>query len=81
MRDVDDVAENRKIIVPINEKYTLTIREIAVYFNIGIKNMRRMAEDNKGAFAIMMGNRYLIVRTKFEAYIDSLVSREEEVQQ
>ena len=43
--------------------------------------MRRMAEDNKGAFAIMMGNRYLIVRTKFEAYIDSLVSREEEVQQ
>ena len=27
MRNMDDVAENKKVIVPINEKYTLTIRE------------------------------------------------------
>lgn len=70
MRDVDDVAENRKIIVPINEKYTLTIREAAVYFNIGIKKMRRLAEDNLGRFAVYSGNRFLIIRTKFEKFIE-----------
>ena len=70
MRDVDDVAENRKIIVPINEKYMLTIREAAVYFNIGIKKMRRLAEDNLGRFAVYSGNRFLIIRTKFEKFIE-----------
>ena len=70
MRDVDDVAENRKIIVPINKKYTLTIREAAVYFNIGIKKMRRLAEDNLGRFAVYSGNRFLIIRTKFEKFIE-----------
>lgn len=70
MRDVDDVTENRKVIVPINEKYTLTIREAAVYFNIGIKKMRRLAEDNLGRFAVYSGNRFLIIRTKFEKFIE-----------
>ena len=32
--------------VPINEKYTLTIKEASQYFNIGIKKMRRLAEEN-----------------------------------
>ena len=70
MRDVDDVTENRKVIVPINEKYTLTIREAAVCFNIGIKKMRRLAEDNLGRFAVYSGNRFLIIRTKFEKFIE-----------
>ena len=55
--------------VPISEKYTLTIREAAVYFNIGMKKMRRLAEDNLGTFAVFSGNRYLIIRTKFEQYL------------
>lgn len=42
--------------------------------------MRRLAEDNKGFFAISMGNRYLIVRPKFEEYIEVLMSGEEELQ-
>ena len=43
--------------MPICEKYMLTIKEAAEYFNIGIKKMRRLAEDNEGEFAIYMGNR------------------------
>ena len=70
MRNMDDVAESRKVIVPINEKYTLTIREAAVYFNIGIKKMRRLAEDNLGRFAVYNGNRFLIIHTKFERFIE-----------
>ena len=58
--------------VPISEKYTLTIREAAVYFNIGMKKMRRLAEDNLGTFAVFSGNRYLIIRTKFEQYLGQI---------
>ena len=28
--------------------------------------MRRLAEDNLGDFAVYSGNRYLIIRSKFE---------------
>lgn len=56
----------------VSEKYMLTIKEAAEYFNIGIKKMRRLAEDNKGEFAIYMGNRYLVIRERFEQYIVNL---------
>lgn len=59
--------------MPICEKYMLTIKEAAEYFNIGIKKMRRLAEDNEGEFAIYMGNRYLVIRERFENYIVNLI--------
>ena len=65
-------------LIPVQEKYALTIREASEYFSIGIKKMRRLAEDNLGRFAIYSGNRYLIIRTKFEEYIDSLINGESE---
>lgn len=55
--------------IPLNEKYTLTIKEAAAYFNIGEKRMRRIAEENTDSFAVFSGNRYLIVRTKFEEFL------------
>jgi excisionase family DNA binding protein len=55
----------------LSEKYTLSIKEAAVYFNIGIKKMRRLAEENIGDFALISGNRYLIIRTKFEEYLQN----------
>ena len=48
------------------EKYLLTIKEAGEYFNIGVKKMRRLAEENLGVFSVYSGNRYLINRTKFE---------------
>lgn len=47
------------------ERYTLTVKEAGLYFNIGIKKMRKLAEDNLGIFSVLSGNRYLIIRTKF----------------
>ena len=32
--------------------------------------LRRLAEDNLGRFAVYSGNRYLIIRTKFEKFVD-----------
>lgn len=55
--------------LPINERYMLTIKEVASYFNIGTKKLRRIAEDNLGTVAVFCGNRFLIVRPKFEEFI------------
>ena len=33
--------------VPISEKFTLTIREASEYFSIGLKAMRRLAEEQR----------------------------------
>ena len=55
--------------IAINKKYMLSIREASDYFGIGIKSMRRLAENNTNKFALYFGNRYLIVRHLFENYI------------
>lgn len=64
------LAERDKTMVPVSQKYMLTMREAAEYFNIGVKKMRRLAEDNLGRFAVYNGNRYLIIRTKFEKFLE-----------
>ena len=51
------------------EKYLLTIKEAGEFFNIGVKKMRRLAEENLGVFSVYSGNRYLINRTKFEEFL------------
>lgn len=63
-------ADRGKTSMPVSEKYTLTVKEAAEYFNIGVKKMRRLAENNLGRFAVYSGNRYLIIRTKFEKFIE-----------
>ena len=55
--------------IPINEKYSLTIQEASEYFSIGVKKMRRLAEENVGRFSVFSGNRYLILREKFESFL------------
>ena len=64
------VVENTEMrAVPIGEKFMLTIKEAAPYYNIGQKKLRRMAEDNLGVFSVYSDNRYLIIRPKFEEFI------------
>lgn len=54
--------EEKNVPITLGEKYMLTIREASIYFNIGVKKIRRLAEDNIGVFSIYSGNRYLIIR-------------------
>ena len=61
--------ESAKQSFPVGEKYMLSIKEAAEYFNIGTKKMRRIAEDNLGNVAVFCGNRFLIIRPKFEDFI------------
>lgn len=61
--------------VPIAERYALTVEEAAVYFGIGQKKIRRLAEENPHAgFALTNGNRLLIKRRAFESFLDNLDS-------
>ena len=58
--------------IPFLEKYMLTIREAAEYFHIGEKKLRRIIEENSDAeFLIMNGNRVMIKRKAFEAYLNT----------
>jgi len=57
------------------EKYNLTIKEASVYFSLGEKKLRRIAEDNPDAgFVLMNGSHILIKRSAFEKYIDMVDS-------
>lgn len=66
----EKVIRQKGVAVPVGEKYTLTIKEAAAYFNIGTKKMRRLAEENTNRFAVFSGNKFLIIRSKFEKFID-----------
>lgn len=74
--EMEEVKSNR-IEVPIKDKYLLTIREAGAYFGLGTKLLRRMAEENTGGFAIMIGNRYMIVRSRFEQYIINIIEKQD----
>ena len=63
------VEETKEPVVPVSEKYMLTIKEASNYFSIGEKKLRRLAEEHTGDFAVINGNRYLIIRTKFEQFL------------
>ncbi len=55
------VEETKEPVVPVPDKFLLTIKEAAAYFSIGETKMRRMAEDNLGTYAVFSGNRYLVI--------------------
>ena len=56
---------------PCKRKVYSDNQRAASYFNIGTKKMRRLAEDNRGRFAVFSGNRYLIIRPQFEKFISA----------
>ena len=54
----------------MNEKYMLTVKEASEYYNIGTKSLRRIAENGEKKFAVSSGNKVLIIRHRFEGYLD-----------
>ncbi len=59
----------KKTEIPINEKYALTLVEASRYYSIGVKRLRQIAEEHLGELAIFNGNKYLIIREKFEQFL------------
>lgn len=58
--------------VPVWERFALTVREASRYFHIGEKTMRRIVAENRDAdFVVMLGNRAMIKRVKFEEFLNN----------
>lgn len=77
MNDLDHVEfyEDKPIIetekVPLDRKMLLTIREAAVYSNIGINKIDSMLKQPNCPFVLYVGSRKLVKRQEFEAYISA----------
>ena len=70
---LNDYTTPERIVVPVWEKYTMSIEEAAAYFRIGENKLRKIIREDKDAdFILWNGNRAQIKRKKFEAYIDKL---------
>lgn len=58
-------------VVPIWEKYSLTIEEAAAYFRIGENKLRKLAAENRSSgWVLENGNRLQIKRKQFETFLD-----------
>ena len=55
--------------VPIQEKLLLTIKEAALYSNIGINRIDAMLREEGCPFVLFIGSRKLVKRREFENYI------------
>lgn len=67
----DMIEKEKRIMVPIWEKVTLTIEETIAYSNIGENKLRDLVNNPACNFVIKVGNRKLIKRKEFEKYISS----------
>lgn len=60
-----------KVVIPVWEKYALTIPEACEYFNLGEKKTRQLMSDYEDyGFTLQIGNRTTIKRKKFEEFLD-----------
>lgn len=70
MEVVYESAKTKELLVPIKDKYMLSLREGAAYFNINEKRIRRIIEEHPGELGMLNGNKMLVNRRKFEEYLD-----------
>ena len=56
-------------LVPIKEKYMLTLKESAAYFNINEKRIRRLLDDHPGELGLFNSTKVLVNRAKFEEFL------------
>ncbi len=57
--------------LPIDRKLVLTVKEAAEYSNMGVNLIIKLAKEPGCPFVLKNGNRHLIKREEFEAYIKS----------
>ena len=62
--------QQKEQLVPIKEKYMLTLKESAAYFNINEKRIGRLLDDHPGELGLFNGTKVLINRAKFEEFLD-----------
>ena len=56
--------------VPVWIKTNLTLEETAAYSGIGVNRIREISNDENCPFVLWVGNKRLIKRRLFDAYIE-----------
>lgn len=60
--------------ISIKDKVLITINEAAEYIGVGHTAIRKFLEGREDEFCVLVGNRKLIKREKFEKYIKNNVT-------
>jgi DNA binding domain, excisionase family len=55
--------------VSIENKFALTVKEAAEYFNIGEHRIRELTDKKNCPFVLWVGSKRLVKRKKFEEYL------------
>ena len=66
--------EQQAMLLPIDRKMLLSIREAAEYSNIGINKIDEMLKQPNCPFVLFAGTKKLVKRKAFEAYIEGKVA-------
>lgn len=66
--------EQQAMLLPIDRKMLLSIREAAEYSNIGINKIDELLKQPNCLFVLFVGTKKLVKRKAFEAYIEGKVA-------
>ena len=66
--------EQQAMLLPIDRKMLLSIREAAEYSNIGINKIDELLKQPNCPFVLFVGTKKLVKRKAFEAYIERKVA-------
>ena len=66
--------EQQAMLLPIDRKMLLSIREAAEYSNIGINKIDELLKQPTCPFVLFVGTKKLVKRKAFEAYIEGKVA-------
>ena len=66
--------EQQAMLLPIDRKMLLSIREPAEYSNIGINKIDELLKQPNCPFVLFVGTKKLVKRKAFEAYIEGKVA-------
>lgn len=66
--------ERQAMLLPIDRKMLLSIREAAEYSNIGINKIDELLKQPNCPFVLFVGTKKLVKRKAFEAYIEGKVA-------
>ena len=65
--------EQQAMLLPIDRKMLLSIREAAEYSNIGINKIDELLKQPNCPFVLFVGTKKLVKRKKFEKFISESV--------
>ena len=66
--------KKQAMLLPIDRKMLLSIREAAEYSNIGINKIDELLKQPNCPFVLFVGTKKLVKRKAFEAYIEGKVA-------